>query len=314
MTRILYLGPPEGFEAVRAALDGHAEAVHVAAESGAVAQALGTADGLIDASMKVPISDAMIAAAPNLRIISTATTGADHIARRELDARGIALRTLKEDPDVLRDLTPAAEMSWALLMACARGLVPAAAHTRSGRWIREEFPGVMLRGKTLGVIGCGRIGQWMARYAAAFGMDVVGHDPYVQPWPGGIRRLTLEALVELADFISVHVHLSDETRGLVSRDLFGRMKPGAVVINTSRGAVIDESALLDGLKSGRLRGAGLDVLDGEPDIDGHPLVEYARSADNLVITPHCGGYSPDAVRIVCGHAARKGIDFLAKDS
>ena len=261
--------------------------------------------------MKVRITDAMIARAPRLRIISTATTGSDHIERGETSARGIPVRTLKEDPDVLRNLTPAAELSWALLMACARGLVPAVAHTRSGNWSREEFPGVMLHGKTLGVIGCGRIGQWMSRYARAFAIDVIGYDPYVEPWPDGIKRASLEELVETADFISVHVHLSEETRGLVSRDLFRHMKPGAIFINTSRGAIADESALLEALKSGRIHSAGLDVLDGEPSIKEHPLVQYARSANNLLITPHCGGYSPDAVRLVCAHAARKVVDHFA---
>lgn len=145
----------------------------------------------------------------------------------------------------------------------------------------------------------------MGRYARAFDMDVVGYDPYLETLPEGFRRVTLEELVKTSDFISIHVHLSDDTKGLLSRDYLKKTKYGAVLINTSRGAIIDETALLDCLNSGRIRAAGLDVLEGEPDINEHPLVEYARTHDNLIITPHCGGFSPDAVAKVCSHAAKK---------
>lgn len=310
--KIVYIGASEGFVAARAEVGAAARVDHVEASRAALAAALTDADGLLDASMKVPLDDAMVGAAPRLRIVSCATTGSDHIARKALDERGIPVRTLREDPELLRALTPAAELTWALLMALARRLVPAVAHTRAGLWVREEFPGLMLNGRTLGVIGCGRIGQWMGRYGRAFGMEVIGHDPFVSPWPDGIRRVELECLVENADVVTVHVHLSDATRGLVSRDLFQRMKPGALFLNTSRGAVADEAALLEALESGRVAGAGLDVLEGEPDIDDHPLVRHARKYDTVLITPHCGGFSPDAVRRVCARAARKIVDHLER--
>jgi D-3-phosphoglycerate dehydrogenase len=222
------------------------------------------------------------------------------------------LRTLKEDPQLLRNITPAAELSWALLMACARRLKGAFAHVDQGLWVREEFPGIMLNGRVLGLIGCGRIGGWMARYAQAFGMQVVAHDPHQFELPAGVTRRPLAALLQEADFVSVHVHLSDETRGLLSRELLEACKPGLIVINTSRGAIVDERALLDGLRSGRIGAVGVDVLDGEPEISAHPLVEYARQHENMLITPHCGGFSPDAVRVVCEHAARKILEVFAK--
>jgi len=255
--------------------------------------------------MAVPISDAMIDAAPNLKIISCATTGADHIARDSAQAKGIAIHTLREDADLLANLTPAAELSWALLMAVARSLPAAVAHTRAGLWRREDFPGTMVQGRTLGLVGVGRIGGWMARYAQAFGMSVLGYDPYQDTLSDGVKPATLEDLFGASDFVSVHVHLSDETRGLVNRALLESAKPGQILINTSRGAIVDEAALLDGLKSGRLGGAGLDVLDGEPDTVNHPLVVYSQSHENVLITPHCGGLSPDAVRLVCARAGQK---------
>ena len=302
---IVYIGAPEGRESLEEVVSDSARILHPEAEVAAVASAVANAQALLDASMRVPFGADLIAKAPHLRIISCATTGASHISAEALAARDIALHTLKEDGDLLRNITPAAELSWALLLACARKLPSAVTHTREGRWERELFPGTMLHGKRLGLVGCGRIGQWMARYAAAFGMSVAGCDPYVDPWPETITAATLEDLFGASDAVSVHVHLTDETRGLVSRDLLRRMKPGAIFINTSRGPIADESALLDVLENGLLGAAGLDVLDGEPEIAEHPLIAYARAHDNLLITPHCGGFSPDAVRLVCRRAAEK---------
>ncbi len=310
MTTIAYIGAPEGYEALAEVCDGLAEAVHVKADAEALGSALAGADALLDASMKVAINDAMIEAAPKLKIISCATTGSDHISRTALDARAAPVRTLREDPELLRNITPAAELSWALVLACARKLPAAVGHTRGGGWDREQFPGLMLNGRQLGLVGCGRIGGWMSRYAAAFGMDVVGYDPVIDPWPEGILQVGLEEVFETSDVISVHVHLSPETRGMLNADLFGRVKPGAIFINTSRGGLADERAILQALTSGRLAAAGLDVLDGEPDVANHPLRLYAETHDNLLITPHCGGFSPDAVRVVCRRAGEKILDHL----
>jgi len=164
--------------------------------------------------------------------------------------------------------------------------------------------------RTLGLIGCGRLGQWMARYGAAFGMRVLGHDPHVAPWPDGIEPVDLGAMFQQSDAVSVHVHLAAETRGLVSAELLAKAKPGLILINTSRGAIVDEAALLAGLQDGRIGAAGLDVLDGEPDIGSHLLIVHAKNNDNLIITPHIGGFSPDAVRRVCRRAAEKIVAHL----
>jgi len=265
---------------------------------------------ILDASMKVRFDRAMLDQATELKVISTATTGADHIDASALSERGIPLFTLAGEKEILNNLTPAAEHSWTLLMACARRLRGAVRHVLEGNWVRENFPGIMLKGKTLGLIGCGRIASWMARYARAFDMDVIGYDPFVDPWPAQIRREDLHTLLSQADFISVHVMLSDSTRGLIGAREFKLMKPGVVFINTSRGALIDERALLNGLLEGRIAAAGLDVLDGEPAVENHRLLEYARSHDNLIITPHIGGFSPDAVKKTVEHAAKRIAAFL----
>ena len=307
---IAYLGAPEGFEALRTLLGPRADAVNVEITPAGLAQALRTASGLLDASMRVSLTPELVEAAPNLRIVSCATTGSDHISRPATEARGIVVRTLREDGPLLQNLTPAAELTWALLMACARRLPAAIDHVHAGKWIREEFPGTMLNGRQLGLIGLGRIGGWMSRYARAFGMSVVGHDPHQATVPDGVKRVPLEEVFRTSDFISVHVHLTPETTGMVTRALLEQAKPGAVFLNTSRGAIVDERALLDGLKSGRIGGAGLDVLEGEPKTADHPLVEYSRTHSNVLITPHIGGFSPDAVRIVCRRAGEKIMEHL----
>lgn len=310
LATVVFLGSEEGREAAETVLDGIAHIAHPETTPVAVAQALCSASGLLDASMRVPITDAMIAEAPELAIISCATTGSDHIARTELAKRGIPVHTLREDRALLNDITPAAELTFALLLACARRLPAAAKSVIDGRWVREDFPGMMLHGRRLGIVGCGRIGGWMARYGRAFAMEIVGYDPFQDVLPEGVTRVTLEELVSTSDVITLHVHLTDETRGLMSAELIDRMTPGAIFLNTSRGALADEVALLEALKSGRVAAAGLDVLDGEPDITEHPLRRYAQEHDNLLITPHCGGFSPDAVRVVCRRAAEKIRDRL----
>ncbi|MFN8058450.1 MAG: NAD(P)-dependent oxidoreductase [Vicinamibacterales bacterium] len=307
---LLYTGPADSVGALERAVGQAFQVRRTEPERDALAAGLREATAFIDASMKVRVDRSMIAAAPLLAVVSTATTGADHIDKAALAERGIPLLTLAGQRDFLRQLTPAAEHSWLLLMACARQLRAATDHVCHGGWNRTDFPGVMLKGRTLGIVGCGRIGQCMARYASAFDMTVVGYDPFVDPWPTGIERRELVDVVAVADFVSVHVPLSDETRGLVGREVFARMKPGCIFVNTSRGDVSDEAALLDALETGRVRAAGLDVLMGEPDVERHPLRLYAETHANLVITPHIGGFSPDAVDLAVAFAARRAADAV----
>jgi len=310
MKTILYLGADVGAAAAEEAVADFADVIRVPSHPSDVETRIKTSDALLDASMKVPITDAMVASAANLKIISCATTGSDHIERTELNRRGIPVRTLMEDKQLLLNLTPAAELSWALLMASARMLPAAIDHVKIGGWDRELFPGIMLNGKRIGIIGCGRIGTWMSRYARAFGMDIVGYDPFVSEFPPQIKPVSLEELARTSDFITIHVPLTEDTKGLFSQSCFEQVKPGAILINTSRGAVIDESALLNALESKRLNAAGLDVLADEPEVAKSPLVQYAKTHHNLILTPHCGGFSYDAVKIVCRRAAEKIVEHL----
>lgn len=302
---LVYTGPEEAESAIREVASDQFDVVHVEPTIGDMSAGLASAAALLDASMKVRIDRNMIEGAPELRVVATATTGADHIDRQALQDRGIPLLTLKGQTEVLGNLTPAAELSWLLLMACARHLRGATDHVLEGGWNRTDFPGTMLRGRTIGIIGCGRIGGWMARYAQAFGMHILGYDPFLKEWPPHIERTPLDDLLVRSDFVTLHVNLSDETRGMLDRSKFERMKPGCVFVNTSRGDLTDEDALLDGLRSGRIAAAGLDVLMGEPEVENHPLRLYAVNHPNLLITPHIGGFSLDAVRVVVRFSAER---------
>ncbi len=309
----LYLGPASGTAAVTTTLGAGWQVLAPETTPAAVLPLLPQVHAILDASMKVPLRQAELDTAVNLKLIATATTGADHIDSKALAARSIPLLTLKGQKQVLNELTPAAELSWMLLMACARHLRAANRHVESGLWDREKFPGMLLKGRTLGLIGCGRIGQWMSRYATAFGMRVIGYDPYLPEteWPATIERTDLDTLLQNAHAVSIHVHLSDETRGLVGPREFSLIRPGTILINTSRGAICDEDALLQALESGHLGGYGTDVLEGEPAIQTSRIWQYAQKHDNCLITPHIGGFSPDAVDIVLKFAATRIRDFFA---
>jgi phosphoglycerate dehydrogenase-like enzyme len=304
MQKLLYLGPDEFLEFVRDRL-GSQYVVRQASDAATARTQIKDAAFVLDASMRVRFDGSMIESAEALRAFVTATTGADHVDAAALASRGIPLLTLRGQADLLRNLTPAAELSWMLIMACARGARAAIDEVLEGTWNRDHHPGLMLRGRMLGIIGCGRIGEWVSRYARAFGMMCLGYDPHLTQFPEGVRAVALAELLSQADVVSVHVPLNAETCGLLGAAELAGIKRGAILVNTSRGEIVDEAALLDALRDGRLRAVGLDVLVGEPNVARHPLVEYARSHPNVIITPHIGGFSPDAVREVLAFCCRR---------
>ena len=306
---LLYLGPPDTLEFIREKLPVGFD-VQLALDEARVDHCLQRCDIVLDAYLGVNFPASRIERASNLKLFVTATTGADHVDASALAQRRIPLLTLAGQRELLRDITPAAEHSWLLLMACARSLRAPVQDVLLGKWDRNNHPGIMLRGKILGIVGCGRIGQWMSRYATAFGMNCIGYDPYLELWPDHIEKSDLDSLLKRSDFITLHVPLNDETHQLLGPREFMLIKHGAVVINTSRGKVIDETALLSALLEGRLTAAGLDVLSGEPDIGNHPLVRYARTHENLIITPHIGGFSPDALKKVLSFSCQRIAEFF----
>jgi glyoxylate reductase len=223
----------------------------------------------------------LFAAAPRLRVVSSCSVGLDHVGLAAATARGIPVG---HTPGVLTDAT--AEFALALLLAAARRVVEADRFVREGRW-REWAPDLLLgrelAGATLGVIGLGAIGRAVAGRARAFGMRVLGWNRTPRALPG-VETVTLDALLERSDFVSVHVALAPETRGLLGPAAFARMRPGAVLVNVARGGIVDEDALAAALASGRLAAAALDVFEREPLPASSPLL----AAPNLVLAPHLG--------------------------
>lgn len=252
--------------------------------------------------------------APHLKAIVTATTGLDHIDTAYAAERGIAVLSLKGETDFLRSIPATAEHTWGLLLALVRNLPWAYQSVLQGEWDRDRFRGRDLAGKRLGIVGLGRIGEKIARYGQAFGMKVVAYDPYRQDWLPDVERYpTLEALCHQSEILSLHMPLNEETRGMIGAQEISWLPPGALLVNTARGAVLDETALLAALETGQLGGAALDVLSDETS-PTRPLtaclVEYARSHSNLLLTPHIGGATIDSMHATEIFMAQKLERFL----
>ncbi|MCQ9472474.1 D-2-hydroxyacid dehydrogenase family protein [Pseudomonas alliivorans] len=179
----------------------------------------------------------------------------------------------------------APELTWTLIMGITRNLVAEANSLRAGHW--QVGLGSDLHGKTLGILGLGSIGKWIARYGQAFGMKVIAWSQNLTPEAAaecGVTYVSKQALFEQSDVLSVHLVLSDRSRGLVDAEALGWMKPGAFIVNTSRGPIIDEAAMIETLQQRRIAGAALDVFDVEPLPENHPF----RTLDNVLATPHIG--------------------------
>ena len=256
----------------------------------------------------------VIAAGHRLRAIVTATTGLDHIDVEFAQDRGMAVLSLRGEEEFLRSVSATAELAWGLLLALLRHIPQAFESVRSGDWDRDLFRGHELNGRRLGIVGMGRLGQKVARYGLAFGMAVAGYDPYIEEWPEGVTHCTtLAELLARTDVLSLHVPFNDETRGLIGRTELALLPPEAVVVNTSRGEVVDEVALVAALESGHLAGAALDVVANERDTAerlASPLLTYARQHDNLLITPHIGGAAVEAMAKTEVFMAKRLAQFL----
>jgi D-3-phosphoglycerate dehydrogenase len=233
---------------------------------------------------------------PSLRAIVSNTTGIPHIDLEAAKRRDIAICALHDEQEFLKRITPTAEHTIGLLMAAWRRIPSAHAAVLEGQWDRRLWGAPrMLSRLRLGIVGYGRLGRMVATVAAALGMDVQYYDPHQ---PGSVPDLL--SLASRSDVLSLHAPATAETVGLVSREVLLALPRGAVVVNTARGELIDTDALLDLLESGHLHAAGLDTIDGEFDsgfsarLNRSRLLEYARTHDNLILTPHIGGSTVDA--------------------
>ena len=239
---------------------------------------------------------------PDLKMITTCSIGTDML---DLKAAGDCGIVVCNQPG--RTAPVVAEHMLGLMFACAKRAAYHTIQMKAGNWPRID--GMMLRGKTLGIVGTGNIGAEMARLGNAIGMDVIAWT--YNPGPGraeslGVRFVELDVLLESADVVSLHVKLTDESRGLMDRARLAQMKPGAILLNGARGPVVHTDALVDALNSGHLGGAGIDVYDEEPVAADHPLL----SCDQVVLTPHCADMTPEGVDLLNSGAVENVIAFL----
>ncbi len=245
------------------------------------------------------VDETVLAATRKLLVVGTPTTGLDHIDLVSAARRGVAVLSLQGERSFLDQVYATAEHTMALLLSLIRKLPSAFEAVKHDEWRRDIYRGHELNGKTLGIVGCGRLGSMVAHYAQAFNMNILVYDPYQSNIPEGITICSsLEELLVKSDIVSIHVILNEETKNMFSNPQFDQLKPGAFFVNSARGDLVDEVALLKALKSGRLAGAALDVVQNEDRIGKDltsPLVEYARSHDNLIITPHIGGATFESV-------------------
>ena len=229
----------------------------------------------------------VLAGAPKLKIVARAGVGLDNVDVEAATARGVLVVNAPTS-----NIHSAAEHALALLLAASRQIAAADASLREHTWKRSSFSGTEIFGKTVGVVGLGRIGQLFAQRIAAFGTHVVAYDPYVAPTRAaqlGIELLSLDDLLARADFISVHLPKTPETAGLIDKEALAKTKPGVIIVNAARGGLVDESALAEAVSSGHVRAAGLDVFTKEPCTDS-PLFELPQ----VVVTPHLGASTAEA--------------------
>jgi len=256
----------------------------------------------------VQVTHDIIEAGTKLKVIGRAGVGTDNIDKVAAAERNIAV---VNTPDA--NTVSAAEQTFALMLACARNIAQANASMHAGQWNRSEYVGLELHGKTLGIIGCGKIGTLLAERAKAFGMTVHVYDPYADPdciaAAGAILLPNLEELIQGSDVISVHLPKTPETTGMICTEQIEQMKDNVIILNVARGGICNEDALLAGLKSGKIWAVGIDVFDPEPPVNC-PLV----GCDRAVLNPHLGASTKEAQIRAGVQVAEAIVDELKKFS
>src|SRR5438067_3577839 len=251
------------------------------------------------------VTKEILDAAQKLRVVGRAGTGVDNIDLAAASRRGVVVMNAPGGNSV-----SVAEHTVALLLSLARQIADASQSTRMGKWEKKKFSsGRELLGKTLGVIGTGSIGALVVRRAQAFGMKVLGYDPFLAAEAAaklGIELVDLPEIWKWCDAITLHVPLTEQTRNMVGKEQLAQMKPGALIVNCARGGLVDEKALADALRAGKVGGAALDVFETEPPPADHPLF----SCPNFIGTPHLGGSTEDAQQNVAAIVCDAMVDYL----
>ncbi len=273
-----------GLELLRAA--GHDVEVQLGLTPGELESVIVGAAGLIVRSATTVTAE-LLNAGTDLIIVGRAGIGLDNVDVVAASAQGVLVANAPQS-----NIVTTAEQTMGLILALCRNIPQAGAALKAGRWERKLWVGTEIQGKTLGIIGLGRVGSLVAERARAFGMNLIAFDPFIaqeraDAW--SVQLVSLEDLATTADIVTVHVNKTEETVGLVGTDFLAKAKDGIRIINVARGGIVDEDALLSGLKSGKVAGAALDVFSEEPPI-GSPLLDL----DQVIVTPHLGASTHEA--------------------
>ena len=266
-------------------------------------EVIGEYDALLVRS-STQVNAEVIQAGKRLRVVARAGVGVDNIDVAAATQAGVIVVNAPTG-----NVVAAAEHTVAMLLALARHIAQADAHVRSGQWKRNQFMGVEVRDKTLGIIGLGRVAQEVVRRAEGLGMKVIAHDPYITPEFGaqrGVRMVDLNTLLAESDFVSAHVPLTSQTTNMIDRPQIQKMKRTARIINVARGGVFNEHALAEAIEAGEIAGAALDVFADEPLAEDSPL----RKSNKIILTPHLGGSTQEAQEQVAEDVALQVIDVL----
>lgn len=249
------------------------------------------------------VGAAAMDAAPALRVISKHGSGTDTIDKAAAAQRGIEVVAA-----VGVNAAAVAEQALALLLACAKSVVGLDQRMRAGHWDKSTHKSLELGGKTIGLVGLGAIGRRMAAMAHGLGMRVIGFDPYAANLPDYLASVPLDTIWRESDVVSLHCPLTDENRGMVNAQTLAQCRPGVILVNTARGGLVDEDALLQAVRSGHVRAAGLDSFAVEPMTPGHPFQQEPR----IILSPHIGGVTSSAYVNMGVAAARNALDVLAR--
>ena len=301
MLKILNLEPSNYSEDAKNVLKDFCELVEFNSNYNDLPDLLKDIDGVI-VRLGFKLDKLFLDQAPKLKFIATATTGLNHIDNNECIKRGINLISLKGEIDFLDTVTATAEHSLGLMLALVRNIPEAFNDVKEGNWERSKFKGIELSGRTIGIIGFGRLGKMVANYAISLRMKVIATDTDtdVSKKYNEVTFLSLNELLEQADIISIHVPLDNSTTNLISKQQFKQMKKKPYLINTSRGEVLDEKELLNHLNSGYISGAAIDVINNEVNWSGkipnnNNIYKHINKETNLIVTPHIGGATSDSI-------------------
>lgn len=269
--------------------------------------------------LKYQIDKRFLDQTPNLKIIASPATGMNHLDLAEVKARGIKIISLRDRKGFLRNVPSTAEETMALILSLVRNIPWAFDDVKKGHWDRLAWRGHQLMDKTIGLLGFGRLGRIVARYAKTFSMKVITCDPNVSEKfmkSRGAKKVSMGELFKKSDIVSLHVLLTEQTQNLIKEKHLNLMKPSAYLINTARAELIEKDVLLKALKNKKIAGAAIDVMWDERSDGGHlkkdPLWNYARTHQNLIIVPHIGGATYEAMAVTQDFIAKSVANFLKK--